>query len=357
MIYILFLTTPTYQTVLATALLFFGLTAGLLMGTIWSRIKKDKEKLNTEVLRERYGEWLSEMVISEEPVATLDEVMVMANEVERTIFLEELLGLHKNLSGEMAIKLEKLYLIYGLAIGSLQKLQHKSWYVRMAGLHEIKQMRFKEALPKIVPLTKDKNKQVQKEAALLHADLSGNPMVLLQHVAGKLSRWHQMHIAKMLGEKEDDEIPPLRNWLETDNPSVMVFVTQMMLAFNQIDDHECLLPLLTCEDDKVKKEAIHNLARWRIYGVLPTLFDMYADESISEKVKLEILNAIGVIGDETHFEFLETQMRLQNYDINLAAARALKAISSKGEQRLTVIYKNAQPRLQSIIKHAMDKRI
>jgi hypothetical protein len=204
--------------------------------TIFSkRVQKEQHiRARYETLLAEYisGEHENEMLrlLSMEKETALSLSMTeLQNPLNRRIFKEQLLLLHKNLSGQETNKLRDLYLILGFKNESITLLKNtRDWQKRVACIHELSQMAVREAMPLIFALINHPNQMVSVAALRTRVVMDVEPLALLNDLTTELTDWQKTHLAFMLSRLSIAE-------LQHPNLSVATFAKQMSAHFSDLE--------------------------------------------------------------------------------------------------------------------------
>jgi hypothetical protein len=231
--------------IIATLLVASALMAAIIFTRrtiFFKRVQKEQLiRVRYETLLAEYisGEHENEMlrVLSTEKETALSlGISELQNPLNRRIFKEQLLLLHKNLSGHETNQLRDLYLILGFKNESIAILKNtRNWQKRVASIHELSQMGIREAMPLIFPLINHRNQMVSVAALRTRVVLDIEPLALLDDLTTELTDWQKTHLAFMLSRLSVAEIPDFSRWFQHPNLSVAMFAKQMSAHFSDLD--------------------------------------------------------------------------------------------------------------------------
>lgn len=329
----------------------------LLVIVIIRRFRLIRHEHKLKQLREKYAGILTAYIYSD---FTIDlSVMLkyeMKNKQHREIFMEQMLDLHSNLSGETADSLVALYHKTDLKKYTIQKVLNKNWHIKATGIRELAQMKVVEMNDTLFTYINDKNVVLQIEAELalvkLHADY---PLHFLKGMNRRFTDWGQMNVYDTL-VFHNLEIPAFKEMLDHKNESVVVFCLRMIALYRQMDAATDLLKTLHHPGEAVREQAINTLKKMEIIEFDHFFKEIYQKETKNNKLLL--LSALDQAYEHSNLEFL-VNLILNDGDfaIRLEAAKSLFKAGSEGELLLDALEVKADAGLAAVIKHAKDKRI
>lgn len=271
------------------------------------------------------------------------------------IIKEEILELHKQFKGDASEVLRKLYIDFNFDKKAIKKLKVDNWTMRSSAIRELAQMDIAEASTQIKLSLNHINPTLRLETgiALLKLDKQ-NPFALLD-TDKELNKWQQINLLSAITTSKDLEIPSFKKWLNSKQPSIVVFSLIMIEYYQQLDAEEAIIELLDSNNEEVLLQAVKTLGVLESFSSEYKLIQLFA-KSESIDVKLCIIEAISKIGSDDSLEFLYIQLKNANRDIALRAAYAIKAIGQKGvdflHDRISVLSPDVLE--YKIIKHSLD---
>jgi hypothetical protein len=341
---------------------FIVATVVILLRTIYIRKKKNRDLAHTSKLNEKYHQFLSELASGDytdkalELMSANKETTLALNkedftkEFNRKTLLKELLDLHSNLAGEAAHKLREVYLTLGYKEESLKKLKSFDWMLRVEGIQELKQMDIKDGYLPLFKLVKDRNHLVRLEAILARMKMDINPLSLFEDLEHDLNEWEQLRIHNLLHRIPSEEVPSFLPLIDHQLTSVQLFAIRMVALFNQAQAEKKLLEKLSFEYSKINQTIVESLSEIGSEESVKYLHKNF-NESDS-RLKTHIISTLMSIAGEADAAFFVSQLNPENYDIQLAAAKALVKLGSKGEELLDQQLELVSIETKNIIEHA-----
>ncbi len=336
---------------------FFQLSfAVLVLFLVIARFIKSAKEAKRELLRERYQDLIADYLFSDEKDTELPQELLRLNtKMKQDVLVDEVILLHKNLTGEAYDRLIKLYLELSLHQYSIKKINSRRWHIIAKGLRELTQMNVTSAMKRIQTLTNSGNEFIRMEARLAMIRLNkSNPFNYLSNYTDIITAWEKVNIHNLI-EIHKVEIPDFKTWLTSHNDSVVTFCLEMITVYKQSNAYEEILKLLNHPNQIVIQKAIIAL------GVLgkpecgENLKEIYNTAYYQNKIR--ILTALGEFVDENNILFLENVLDDNDFDLKFEAAKSLNAIGGKGQMILMDRLLSEDPELQRIIKHIFDQRI
>jgi len=259
---------------------------------------------------------------------------LLNNKFFRKTFTEELLSAKKNLSGVAGENLKYLYYQLGLEKYALQNLRRSHWHLKSKAIQELTLMDMHDLKQDLFVFTNNKNELVRMEAQVAVVQFSGfDGLAFLDEITYSISEWQQMKLLQKLAN-----FPPMLvkidGWLRSSNDSVVLFALKLARNFHTFDSHDIIISCLQHDNPRIRLEAIHCLAEIYTPETSVHLISRYWRESLVNQ--LAIIKVLQNIASEDDMTFLVTLMYNVNYDMQLAAARAL---AHSGERGLSLLMK------------------
>lgn len=273
----------------------------------------------------------------------------------REVLVEQLLSLHRNFSGTTATVLRNLYLELGLPAKAIAALKTENWSRRAASIRELAQMEIVEAAPMIRKSLTHLSPSLRLEAGIALLKLDKTDPFALLNAGVELTSWQQLNLLDAILRTSDIKIPSFKKWLDSPQPSVIVFALVLVDQFKQFEAEQDILLLLAHPDEKVRKQAIICLGNMEAYDAGTMMIDRFDAET--PLLKIEIVVALGRISSEEAIDFLKKQLYNESFDIALAAAVALNRSGPGGQHFLKLAGNTEYTRVAAIIKHALDERL
>jgi hypothetical protein len=330
---------------------------------IINRTIKTRQRRQAEKMKHTYQEELTTFLFGEDDQPF--EFTGINYNVNRDIFINELLSLHNNLSGEAATRLRDLYFNLGLYKDSLSKVNNSRWDIKAKGFREVAQMDVKDGVKQISKHINSKNPVLRSEAQVSLVKLTDDdPLYFLDNLEFELSMWEQVSIANTL-DYHQINIDSFERWLTSNNDSVVIFATRMTGLNKHTHAAPSVAALLEHPNPVVRYYAIETLGLLELPDYLNDLKQTYEREHPVEPKKgdafyhlnvgrnrravIEAIEPIATVGD---IDFLVNVLQKEkDFDTLFAAAKVLAGIRPEGPQRLENIYQSADHQLRKIIEN------
>ncbi|MBC7921165.1 MAG: HEAT repeat domain-containing protein [Ferruginibacter sp.] len=273
----------------------------------------------------------------------------------RDVLIEQILALHKNLSGATASTLRELYLELGFDEDARRRLSLYDWASQAKAVRELSQMDVAEAEPQIARLLNHPSAVLVLEVQIALLKLKpDHPFYFLQETEGEITEWQQLSLLTMISHSPTFKIPDFSQWLDAKNDSVVLFSTKMINYYNQLTASDKLIQALSHPNEKVRREVIKSLGDLEVADADGALIDRYPEEA--ETLQAEMLVTLGKIGTERAVAFLGQALYSPQFPLAFHAARGLVLTGPTG---LDLLQQAAQttPDLERIQRHLLDARI
>lgn len=269
------------------------------------------------------------------------------NKFKRKIIVSILLKLKNEISGEMAESIQKLYFEAGLIEYTLVKLKSRKWHIIASGIRELTQFEVKEVHGEIAKYINHPKKEVRKEVQLYLVNLFRfKGLGFLNNLTTPLSEWDQIQLLEELQRFENQEIPDITPWLQSQNESVVFFALKLAKIYNQFEVKDVLVDLLSHKSKNVRVQVISILGHLQVLEskeVLKSNFNGYSQEE--QIAFFEMLENIFDSNDES---FLWEHIYNKNFEIKLSALKILKILNI--DKFRTIEVPPADPGYAKIVK-------
>lgn len=246
----------------------------------------------------------------------------MRKEVYRDFLLQQIVDTRKYISGIAADHLEELYLQLNLHNYSLKKMNSRKWYIKAQGIQELALMNQTQFAEAIQPYTNHKNSYVRLEAQAAMVRLfQFKGLDFLGATSYTMSDWEQMKVMEQLPKKPPQETAAIKEWLQSTNQSVVLFAMRLIYNYRLYQLHDELAACLSHPVQFIREKGAKFLGN--IYNETTSALIIRRFNLESKRYQLEALNTLCLIGDEKNIPFLYQKLSDTDYDIKLAAAKAI----------------------------------
>jgi len=252
---------------------------------------------------------------------------LIKDDFNRRVLSEVLLDLRKDVSGAAKTRLFKLYQELGLHNDDFKRLKSWRWEIISKGVLNLTQMQVSQAYSFLTKFINDKRPTIRKQAEIAVVTLKKEGInYFLDNTKGKISEWQQLKLIDALRIEEDFEPPQFKAWLTSTNRYVVLFALRLMKFYNQNGTDNALIELVKHKSNQIKAEAIACIKEFHIAKALPMLKLVFWKSSV--EVKISILNAIAVLGNESDIEFLKLiEKKESNFLVRSKAHSSINTIS------------------------------
>lgn len=354
------------RVVILCSALFFVLGVSFFIFILFSRLYKNRRDKRKEELQKRYVLLITSVIFNDTSIdyESIKQRRKLLNHFRknylrsgfnRSVLVDEIIKLYKDLTGQPAHNLRELYLDLGLNKHSLSKLKSRKWYVKAKGVKELADMKIKEAYPHIYRLLNHRNQVLRMEVQLALVRLVRfDALRFLDDSRYPISEWQQLHLLNILADFDTDELPDFSKWLQSKNDSVVLFAMKLIVYFTRMDLTKEVIRTLKHPNVKVRTAAVETIGELDAASALSLLKKQFYNDE--KEFKMQVLKVSGKIAIEKDLGFLELQLLNDDQEISMASAQALAQTGVTGKEMLQDIYSTyADDKLKAIINHAFNK--
>lgn len=274
----------------------------------------------------------------------------------RKILISELVKSNSSFSGRSAQVLKEIYMRLKLDSRARKNLMSRNLDKKIESIRELTEMGVSDECEKILQYTNHPNPQLRLEAQTAYIKLCvENPFRFLDTVEEELLDWHQIILFEVITKTETMARPRFAYWLNSGNDSVVSFCLKLIQYYQQFDAVQNLIYLINHYNLKIRASAIEILGKMEAEIAESHLIAAYPVQPL--KIKVQILNALGLISSGRSLSFLDTQARIKEHVIRVAALRAIKAHRQEGSELLSSLFSESFAQDQNIIKHVLEERM
>lgn len=331
---VLLLSFNNVEVLIGLCLIFIFFAAVFLAMVFISRSRKKRRNLKINIIQEQCQNYIAELVFEVQLSleGNKNKKYLFKNAFRRSILLQELIKLHGNLQGDLALKLEDYYIESGIFKDSLKKLKSGKKNTILVGLSESVEMNAKtciKTIHKLLDASRDKELSNYLITAIVKLDVDYG-MQLLLNIKYFVSDWLQLKVIKILDDLNYTQIPPLNEWLAKGG-SLAIFGCRLTAFTKSREDVPTLVELLKSDNEDLKIEALKTLSILEAEEVNMALISMYLGEDL--KVKEEILKTLSGFKKTNNLPFFMKCTKSENKETKLIALQAIDLImQSKSHQ-------------------------
>jgi hypothetical protein len=326
----------------------------LLIIILMNRTHMEREQKLRQYLLEKYQGLIVEYLYGD---TVSDEFLKIASDnFRRQVLIDQIIDVSVNLKGDSEEKLNILYNKLGLRHDSIRKAYSRKWHFKVKGFRELAFMNIKDANEEIFNALNSANEILRMEAQIALVRLSGeNPFMFLNHLTRPFSIWEQITLYELLVQ-HSLPVPAFKSWLNSPNPTVIMFALRMVREFKQQDAEEDVMNVLTHPESRVKHLAIEVAGDLNMRSSLEIMKRMYKNEDYSNCT--EILRSMGKIPDPSMLGFLKLVLdKEDDVQLQIEATRAIENMGEVGIAALVKLMKSEYKNYNIIVRHVLDRRI
>ena len=247
--------------------------------------------------------------------------------------VKKIIAAKRNMSGQHGENLCHLYIQLGLDKKALRLLESRKWHMRAYAIQQIGTMGLKAHLTKIYRYTNNKNDLVRIEAQIAVLNLFGfEGLRFLDVISYQITEWQQIRLLKELSAVPQAELTGIDKWLNSGNPSVVIFALKLVRNYHRYELYEHIVSCLDHGDAAVRRQAISTLTEIYTENTSEKLLSKFEEETY--KNQIAIMNAIAVIGDVQNVSTLLGYLEAEQHEMKFAVARAIVNGSANGLEYL-----------------------
>lgn len=304
----------------------FSLSTFLFGFVIYSRKYKRYLGKKTSKIQIQVQELLSEIIFEDNLTIekSIVEKNILNSKFATQIFKEEIIRLHKNLQGELSLKLETYFVSKNMHISSLKKIISKKEVSVISGLSELREMRM-EATYSFIFDEFQKTKKVELKNHFIKTLIKLNPKLglsILLESEIKLNDWLQISILNILEELHFTEVPNCELWLQKGG-NFAIFGCRLSSFTKNPSDISHICSLLNLHNPELKIEAIKTLGILEADNVCEILKNIYLGEPL--KVKEEILKTLEILKKKSNIDFLISCSLNDTHETQILAIKAVNS--------------------------------
>lgn len=346
-----------FQVVLLGIFLFLTTSVTFLLFLLVSKNAKRKQDKIDIWLKTKSDILLNNVMFSDvfsDEMRTINDLFLSSN-YNMQFLITEIRLIHKQLSGEIALKLSEYYSKSKLIELSLNKLNSSDTGLIIQGVDELTEMRVVSSIEQIAFLFEKADDDHVKEH-LLMAILNLDPdkgLDLIYKTDKFLTEWEQLNIIQLLERMGHHKIPALDHWLDK-NESLILFGCRLVSLTQSYEDVPTLIEMLDHPNDRINVEAIRSLTVLGGEEVEKSLVQSYPPSSLD--VKKEILEGLLKFKNPNSIPFVVKCALTEPYELQLLAIKTINSSDNTGKV-LEELVNEGHPGLNGIIEHVHDDRI
>ena len=326
----------------------------LLIIILLNRTRMEREQKLRQYLLEKYQSLIVEYLYGD---TVSDEFLKIASDrFRRQVLIDQIIDVSINLKGDSEQKLNDLYKQLGLQNDSIRKATSRKWHHKVKGFRELAFMNIRDANDEMYKALNSLNEILRMEAQIALVRLSTeNPFMFLNQLKRPFSLWEQISLYELLIQ-HNLSAPSFKQWLDSTNPTVIMFALRMIREFKQNDAEEDVCKVLSHPEIRVKHLAIEVAGDLNMKSSLEIMKRMYKNEEYNNCV--EILRSMAKMPDPSMMGFLKLVLdKEDDVQLQIEATRAIENMGEVGVAALVKLMKSEYKNYNIIIRHVLDRRI
>lgn len=276
----------------------------------------------------------------------------------RQTMIDRMIRYRKNLRGEPADLLKRLFLDLELDKDSSRKIKSTRWDKKVQGLAELTSMDVAIADVNILPYTNSGNRELRAAARHAYIKLSKNePFKFFDIATEPLLAWDKVELFKIITTSKDIAIPNFARWVTySQNKSIISFCLTLISHYQQTAAIPAVSRLLDNKDHLLRADAISCLGKLRATEIEEKLMHIYSNQPLT--CQIEILKALGRLHTGNAINFLRKEFLYSSeFDIRKEAARSLIRSREIAPGVIEHLMETSASEYQLILKHCMNPLI
>ncbi|MCK9641303.1 MAG: hypothetical protein M0R39_15470 [Prolixibacteraceae bacterium] len=307
------------------------------------------------VVRDFFEKTLTDLMLQ---VTDKKETMRLLTKYDRkrhvNMLIDVMMDFQKSFRGDSDRQIMEIYERMNLSKISYNKTYSMSFYEQVKGLRELTNMNHHQATEMIMAKLNDQIDIVRTEAQICYPYANPeSPFEFLSFLERPFSRWAQLNIYYLI-KIHEMPVPSFDKWINSPNPNVVNFCILMIDLFQQQENSQHIINLLTDSNETTRNMAISTCGDLHLFDSKYVMKNNFQSET--HRNQIEIIKAFNLIGDETDISFIATTIESESIALRLEAIRTLYNMGEGGRERLTSLNLFMNLALSPYISHIQDIR-
>lgn len=326
----------------------------LLVFILLNRIRIERRERLKQELSEEYQSLIVDYLYYDISPEKFREIA--SDKFRRQVLIDQMIDVGINLKGESSQKLNALYRELGLHIDSIRRAHDFRWHKKIKGFRELSFMNIKDANPEIYKALNSPNEILRMEAQIALVRLSDKePFEFLSYLKKPFSLWEQITLHQLIIQ-HNIPVPSFKKWLNSTNPTVVMFALRMIREFKQYDAEYAVRQTLLYDSPAVRQLAVQVAGDLKMRSTLDTMKRIYKEQDYN--TCLEIIKAMGKMPDPSLLGFLKLVLdKEEDVQLQIEAVKAIENNGEEGIKELVKLMKSEYKNYNIIIRHVLDRRI
>lgn len=247
--------------------------------------------------------------------------------INRKTFVNTLLKLKGEVSGNMIDIINQLYKKLELDTRALSKLKSSKWHIIAIGIRDLRRFKVLEAQNEVAKCINHSKMEVRRQAYLYFINLFGfKGLDFLDNLKSSISVWDRIGILDALQGIKSQETPDAGKWLNSKNDYVVLLALELVRVYNLRGTKEELLQLIQHKNSEIRLKTINVLNYLYITEAKELLINTY--ETLSVKEQIAVFKLLENMGAKEEEPFVLKYVTSNVFEIKVLALKILKQIDS-----------------------------
>lgn len=282
---------------------------------------------------------------------------ITRNLFSRQVLIDQIIDVGLLLPDDKKSKVRELYLELGLLKYTLRKLKSRKWHKKIKSFKELSSLNITDYNGVIMKTINSKNDILRMESQIALVKLSDDtePFGFLSNLSYPFSVWEQITLHQLMVDN-DMNVPNFGRWLDSPNPTVVMFCLRMIKEYEQVDNYDELQAIIGHDNERVRNLAIKVIGDLGLFILFRDLKKKFKYETPNNR--LEIIKTMGKRPVKSVLNFLEIVVDSEDdVDLQIESVKAINNLGEEGEVRLKKMMNSEYKNYSIIIKHVLDNRI
>ncbi|WP_417784591.1 HEAT repeat domain-containing protein [Tenacibaculum sp.] len=320
--------------ILATVFFFVLLSLVLFLKVVRFRLRKreayiksESEKYEISIVDYLYAYEDNKGLNSDQEKLILNIKHTLTTSINRKVFVNTLLKLKGEVSGNMIDAINQLYKKLGLDQRALSKLKSSKWHIVAIGIRDLRRFKVLEAQNEVAKCINHSKMEVRRQAYLYFINLFGfKGLEFLGNLKSSISIWDRIGILDALQGIKSQETPDAGKWLSSKNDYVVLLALDLVRVYGLRETQEELLQLIQHENSEIRLKTINVLNYLYIIEAKELLIKTYETLTVKEQIAVfELLENMGAKEEEP---FVLKHVTSEVFEIKVLALKILKQIDA-----------------------------
>jgi len=167
----------------------------------------------------------------------------------------------------------------------------------------------------------------------------------LHYLEKPLSKWQQISLHHLI-VRQSIPIPNFSDFIISQNTSVVIFGLSMIEAFNQKENAQGVIRLLSHQDSEIRHQALHTIKELALKDAAPILIGKFNDEN--HHIQLDIIEALANFDTKESVAFLSSLLPKNDFEINMAIIKNMSPASLNKELETITITPEIEKMLRQV---------